>query len=62
MESKVPNGWKPIKATPESLRISNPIRDIVDKLQASNPDKEIISLSIGNDFITFLNLFSSIEF
>jgi methyl coenzyme M reductase subunit C len=42
-----PSEWKPIKASPASLRITNPIRDIVDRMQAANPEKSIISLSIG---------------
>lgn len=40
--------WKPIKASSSSLRITNPIRDIVDKIQFHDiPSKPLISLSIG---------------
>jgi len=40
--------WKQIKAASSSLRISNPIRDIVDRMQATNPNKPTIALSIGD--------------
>lgn len=48
------NNWKPLTASKASMRITNPIRDIVDQLKIpENPSKELISLSIGN----FLNNF-----
>eukprot|EP01117_Protostelium_nocturnum_P011608 TRINITY_DN4215_c0_g1_i1.p1 TRINITY_DN4215_c0_g1~~TRINITY_DN4215_c0_g1_i1.p1 ORF type:complete len:418 (-),score=149.62 TRINITY_DN4215_c0_g1_i1:197-1450(-) len=41
--------WKTIKASEASLRIKNPIRDIVDSLKVPpNPPKPLISLSIGD--------------
>lgn len=43
------SSWKPINATKSSLRITNPIRDIVDKIQFPDmPNKPLISLSIGD--------------
>jgi len=47
--SKQSTGWKTIKASACSLRLKNPIRDIVDRLKVptDNP-KPLISLSIGD--------------
>lgn len=48
MQSNSESTWKPIKASSSSLRITNPIRDIVDKIQfRDDPSKPLISLSIG---------------
>lgn len=44
--------WPTIHATKASLRITNPIRDIVDRLKIpANATKELISLSIGDPTI-----------
>lgn len=43
--------WQKIKAADASLRMTNPIRAIVDKLKhVEQPDKPLISMSIGNCF------------
>jgi hypothetical protein len=41
-------GWKPIKAAVAAMRLTNPIRDIVDQLKLPpEPHKPLISFSIG---------------
>eukprot|EP01114_Cavostelium_apophysatum_P022741 TRINITY_DN832_c0_g1_i1.p1 TRINITY_DN832_c0_g1~~TRINITY_DN832_c0_g1_i1.p1 ORF type:complete len:466 (+),score=78.69 TRINITY_DN832_c0_g1_i1:126-1400(+) len=45
-------GWEPVHAAKAALRISNPIRDIVDSLKVpKNATKDLISLSIGDPTI-----------
>lgn len=49
------NVWQPIPAAISSVRMTNPIRALMDNIKKPNNDKEIIQLSIGDPTI-FANM------
>lgn len=53
MQAPVKSEWKPIRASVSSLRMTNPIRALLETIKVpENPEKEMIDLSIGtiNEF------------
>jgi hypothetical protein len=55
MQAPVKPEWKPIRASVSSLRMTNPIRALLETIKVpDNPDKEMIDLSIG----TWTSVFS----
>jgi hypothetical protein len=48
MQAPVKSEWKPIRASVSSLRMTNPIRALLETIKVpENPEKEMIDLSIG---------------
>jgi tyrosine aminotransferase len=47
--------WRPIRAAPASMRMTNPIRATIDTIKMPTTDKEIIKLSIGDPTV-FANM------
>lgn len=49
MQAPVKSEWKPIRASVSSLRMTNPIRALLETIKVpENPEKEMIDLSIGD--------------